>query len=180
MQTSKNLKLHVGERIELLPFKKSPNGHRYAITNHGRIISHLDTPKKGIFLKIGKISNYPGISISIGQAKKSFLVHRLVAQSFLKQSSKQHKFVLHLNYNKDDNHYKNLKWATREQQGIHYRNNPIEKIGNKTLTKEKVRTIKQKLQAGKTTLKALAKKFGVSDMQIHRIKTGENWGHIKI
>jgi hypothetical protein len=27
-------------------------------------------------------------------------------------------------------------------------------------------------------LKALAKKFHVSDMQIHRIKTGENWSHV--
>ena len=27
--------------------------------------------------------------------------------------------------------------------------------------------------------KEIALKYGVSDMQIHRIKTGENWGHLK-
>ena len=32
----------------------------------------------------------------------------------------------------------------------------------------------------KKTLKAIAKKFNVSDMQIHRIKTKENWAHVKI
>jgi uncharacterized protein YjcR len=40
--------------------------------------------------------------------------------------------------------------------------------------------IKRKLLNGKTRLKMIAKQFGVSDMQIHRIKTGENWSHVKI
>jgi LysM repeat protein len=29
------------------------------------------------------------------------------------------------------------------------------------------------------TLKKIATKFKVSDMQIHRIKIGENWGKVK-
>jgi DNA-binding Xre family transcriptional regulator len=32
----------------------------------------------------------------------------------------------------------------------------------------------------KTRLKMLAKQFGISEMQVSRIKSGENWGHIKI
>ena len=32
----------------------------------------------------------------------------------------------------------------------------------------------------KTRLKIFAKKFGVSEMTLHRIKSGENWGHIKV
>jgi methylphosphotriester-DNA--protein-cysteine methyltransferase len=50
------------------------------------------------------------------------------------------------------------------------------------LTAAKVKLIKTALFKSKKqpTLKALAKKFKVSDMQIHRIKTGENWGHIKV
>ena len=32
----------------------------------------------------------------------------------------------------------------------------------------------------KTRLKILAKQFGITEMQLHRIKTGENWGHIKV
>jgi len=27
-------------------------------------------------------------------------------------------------------------------------------------------------------LKMIAKQFGISTMQLHRIKTGENWGHV--
>jgi hypothetical protein len=29
-------------------------------------------------------------------------------------------------------------------------------------------------------LKMLAKQFGISEMQLYRIKSGENWGHVKI
>ena len=50
------------------------------------------------------------------------------------------------------------------------------------LTADKVKQIKVALFKSKKqpTLKALAKKFRVSDMQIHRIKTGENWSHVKV
>jgi hypothetical protein len=32
----------------------------------------------------------------------------------------------------------------------------------------------------KTRLKLIAKQFGISEMQLYRIKSGENWGHIKV
>jgi predicted DNA binding protein len=32
----------------------------------------------------------------------------------------------------------------------------------------------------KTRIKVLAKQFGVSEMQLYRIKSGENWGDIKV
>ena len=38
--------------------------------------------------------------------------------------------------------------------------------------------IKEKLNKG-ATLRQLAKQFGVSDMQIYRIKSGENWSSVK-
>ena len=46
------------------------------------------------------------------------------------------------------------------------------------LTENEVLLIKRKLNRG-ATLRSISKQFGVSDMQIHRIKTGENWGHLK-
>lgn len=180
MTPNKKLKLNSGERLEIIPIKKSPKGHRYAVTNHGRVISFTDKPMSGHFLRPGTISGYPGISLSSGQEKISFLIHRLVAKLFLNQPSKQHKFVIHHNFKKGDNHYKNLKWTTREEQGLHSRNNPIERLGNAKLSKVQVKVIKQKLLDGKSTLKTIAKKFGVSDMQIFRIKSGENWGHVTL
>lgn len=178
----KRLKLYPKEKVAILPFKKSAKGNRYAVTNHGRVISFTDKPTNGHFLKPGVISNYPGISLRIKPTYRSFLVHRMVAKYFLRQPSKQHKFVIHLNYIRDDNYYKNLKWTTLQEKTDHQRNNPNYKNAttNAKLTEKQVLVIKQQLARGKKTLKQIAQKFGVSDMQIHRIKTGENWGHIKI
>ncbi len=40
---------------------------------------------------------------------------------------------------------------------------------------------KQAEKSGKKRrLKMIAKQFGVSEMQIRRIASGENWGHVKI
>jgi hypothetical protein len=59
--------------------------------------------------------------------------------------------------------------------------NPNRKrIGNQKLKESQVKMIKKKLQAGKSTLKTIAQQFGITDMQVHRIKTGENWSHVDV
>jgi len=37
-----------------------------------------------------------------------------------------------------------------------------------------------KLKRGKTKLYKIAKEFGITHTQLNRIRSGENWGHIKI
>lgn len=181
MAATKKLKLYKNEKFIVLPLRKSPRGNAYALTNQGRVISFLTTPEEGHFLKLATISNYPGIAVRSKNKSYTFLVHRLVAKHFVKQPSPKHKFVIHLNYVKDDNAYKNLKWVTHEEKFKHAARNPNRKrIGNQKLKESQVLTIKKKLQSGKATLKMIANQFGVSDMQIHRIKTGENWGHLKV
>ena len=111
-------------------------------------------------------------------------VHKLVAQHFLAKESEEQIYVIHLDYDKLNNKVNNLKWATKRQKELHQFSNPnwknVEKGGNFKLTEGKVKIIKRQLKNNRTRLKMIAKRFGVSDMQIHRIKTGENWGHVKI
>ena len=56
------------------------------------------------------------------------------------------------------------------------------KSDGRKLTVTKVMRIKKMLQNPnrKTRIKMIAKQFGVSEMQIFRIKSGENWGHIVV
>ena len=177
----KKLKLNKSEKFVVLPIKKSPRGFAYALTNHGRVISFITKPEEGHFLKHGMISNYPGIAVRSKNKSFTFLIHRLVAKHFVKQASPKHNFVIHLNYIKDDNYYKNLKWVTHEEKFKHTARNPNRKrIGNQKLTEAQVLRIKKKLVNGKSTLKVIADQFGITDMQVHRIKTGENWGHVKV
>lgn len=164
-----------------MPLGKSAKGFRYAVTSYGRIISYQTEPVEGRFLSLVRVSGYPAFSIRTKGVSKTFLVHRLVAKYFLKQITPKHKIVIHLNHDKDDNFIQNLKWVTQEERLAHdllFRRG--KEIGNYKLTADRVRMIKRKLLNGKTRLKIIGKQFGVSDMQIHRIKTGENWGHVKV
>lgn len=120
---------------------------------------------------------------------KIYPVYKMVAEMFIsKAPSPKHKFVAHLDFNSHNNHYKNLKWVTQEELTKHHLNNPNVKrakryrkanpvIGNHSVNEKQVADIKKLLDAGKT-LRFIATKYGLSDMQVHRIKTGENWGHI--
>jgi DNA-directed RNA polymerase specialized sigma subunit len=98
--------------------------------------------------------------------------------------------VIHLNHNKLDNAVKNLKWSSLEEMIEHQQNSPAKiaykKVqANRTvglkLNANKVKSIKKVLndKNRKITIKKLAEKYGVSEMTIYRIKSGENWGRIK-
>ena len=52
----------------------------------------------------------------------------------------------------------------------------------KKLTSTDLIRIKKMIQDPnrKTRMKLIAKQFGISEMQLYRIKSGENWSHIKV
>lgn len=116
---------------------------------------------------------------------KTYYVHKLIAQHFLEQNDGI--YVIHLDYDKLNNHIDNLKWATKREKELHQWKNPtfIEAKKNQEppfakLTENNVRLIKKMLNNPnrKTRLKIIAKQFGVSTTQLKRIQSGENWGHI--
>jgi hypothetical protein len=115
------------------------------------------------------------------------LVHKLVADYFLKKPSENHTIVAHLDYDKLNNRASNLKWMTHEENVIHQRSSPYviaDKQNRRERTSKtsklsvtKVMLLKKLLNEGKP-VKSLVKQFKVSDMQIYRIKKGENWGDV--
>lgn len=160
----------------------------YMISSNGRIKSVDKKSKdesliKGTFTKGG----YHQFNIKISDDKrKTFYVHRLVAELFLDKRKKGQEFVCHKNGKKADNKTKNLMWANREEWSrLHdklgtYQNLDRKGGYNSKLTEAKVRTIKKSLRAGKKTKTSIAQKYGVSITQINRIATGENWSHVEI
>ena len=123
------------------------------------------------------------------------LFHKAVAELFLPENTRpEAKFVIHKDYDKLNNHYSNLEWATQEEMNERFKKHPKvilrefkkqflndykPNVRATKLSEEDVLVIKTKLKKG-YTLRKLAKQFGVSDMQIHRIKTEENWSHVKL
>jgi hypothetical protein len=119
-----------------------------------------------------------------------FMVHRMVAKYFLPKPPKAQKFVMHLDHDKLNNRASNLAWGTMKETAQNYvKSDRFKQViakrladnnsGYSKLTNKEVVSIKKKLRKGKT-LRSIATEYNVSDMQIHRIKTGENWSHIVI
>jgi hypothetical protein len=118
------------------------------------------------------------------------LVHRLVAEYFLPKPKPNQTKVAHLDFNKLNNHVSNLKWMTPEENYAHQQKSPYvikEKQERKLsmrynpkvakLTVTKVMLLK-KLLNQKKPVRQLVKQFKITDMQVYRIKRGENWGNI--
>lgn len=118
------------------------------------------------------------------------LVHRLVAEYFLFNHKPTQTIVAHLDYNKLNNYVSNLKWMTPEENYAHQQKSPYvikEKERRKfetnsnsktaKLTVTKVMLLKKLLNQNKP-VRQLVKQFKITDMQIYRIKRGENWGNI--
>ena len=171
-------------------WKEFPIGYkskfRYAISNHGQL------------LKCSTVDNYKIFRYKIfrdGKAiHKHMLIHKLVATVFLPDNSANEKYVLHMDYNKKNNRADNLQWATKKEMFQHVNTSPAsrqarEKLiefnrqsdGHK-LTATKVLLIKTILSdpKRKTRMTMLAKRFGITEQTVYRIKWGENWGHIKL
>lgn len=171
---------------------------RYAISNYGRLLSFTNKFEDGKLLKGGTIEGYKTFPYKIRTKDKvkgkTLFIHKLVAEHFLTRKSDDHIFVLHLDRYRSNNSTGNLKWATKEEKLKHYKTSPfviaarkkliqhnIQRDGHK-LTSTKVMLLKKKIfdPKRKTRMKIIAKQFGISEMQLYRIKSGENWGHIKI
>lgn len=171
---------------------------RYAVSNKGRLISFLDNIKFGRELKGSITDGYRIFRYKIftdGKIKsKHFFISKLVAEYFIPKTSEAQTYVLHLDRKRDNDDYRNLKWATKEEMLEHSRNSPYVKQAKKKLLEHNLNANGRKLTVTKvmlikkllakpeqrTRLKMIAKQFGVSEMQIRRIKSGENWSHVKI
>ena len=155
----------------------------FKISNYGRILNCKG--EKEVLVKKSFINGYQNLPLKQKQNGKSTsrYVHKLVAQHFLEQNDKV--YVIHLNYDKTDNRVENLKWASKREKELHQFSNPnwekivenrSKKIGK--LNEGKVKIIKRQLKNKRTRINMIAKRFGVSDTQIHRIKKGENWSSV--
>ncbi|MBI9069489.1 MAG: hypothetical protein JEZ09_19485 [Salinivirgaceae bacterium] len=79
-----------------------------------------------------------------------------------------------------DTKKKSIDYKDGNKKNLHYSNLLIveKKHTNSKLNREDVKHIKKQIKLG-IPLRRIAWIFGVSEMQINRIKTGENWGNGK-
>ena len=160
----------------------------YLISNFGRVQRKKSISDTWELSKTSLIGGYDTFWIRKKgkKASSSFYTHRAVALLFCDRLNDE-KYVIHLDFNKINNKALNLKWVNKSEMFLHHKKNPkkIARIGQRTyskLTEGRVRLIKKKIfdPNRKTRMRLIAKQFGISEMQLYRIKSGENWGHVQI
>lgn len=108
----------------------------YQISNLGRVKSKERLindgrtegyrKRKEIIIGIKTNNKYHSVSLSKNGIKKPYLVHRLVAETFI-ENKEQKLEVNHINGIKSDNRVENLEWVTRIENSIHSWNNGLSK-----------------------------------------------------
>jgi len=165
-----------------VPYMISNHG-RFGVSVNGKIEIRQFKPTAG---------NYRYNTRQKGKNKAIFL-YKEVAKNFLKKPSSKHKFIIHKDHNYLNDHVDNLSWATHEEHRAHTAQSPrsilsrqkkaiTKSTHSKVLTEKDVVALKKMIWDPKRKLSfsKLAEKFGVSEMQIYRIKSGEFWYHIKV
>ena len=172
------------ERWCEIDFETDLQHDKYEVSHLGRIRSYAIDKERGRILRGGNVNGYRCITVKFGDdMTRQYYVHRLVAETFLKKENKDQHYVIHLDYDKQNNSIYNLKWATEDELVAHNNKNP-EVLKRRTtgykLTEADVRVIKRLLKSHKTRLSMIAKRFGITHTQLNRIRSGENWGHVKV
>jgi len=163
---------------------------KYALSSHGRIASFTeDVETDGKLLQGSLTTGYRTLNLHRPGDNGTLYIHREIARLFLPKPSAKAKYVIHTNHNKLDNSVKNLRWASLPEMIEHQQKSPAKIAYKKVqanrneglkLNATQVRSIKKMLDDSrrKVTIKKLAEKFGVSEMTMYRIKSGENWARI--
>ena len=175
-----------------------PGKVRYAVSNYGRLKSFTDKIENGKILKGAPTEGFLFLryvrSVNGKKSYYSHAIHKMVAELFIPRVSEDQEYVLHLDYDKMNNQLYNLKWATYNEMRAHSHKSPAVKAAFKKFQEDNIKRdgrkltstqvmrikLKMKRQGEKFSVRKTAKEFNVSEMQIYRIKWGENWGHIQV
>lgn len=176
------------EKWARIAFDAFENPPHYEVSNYGRLRS-FQSNTEGAIIRGSVIQGYRSLNVRIAGTKKvvNFYVHKLVAECFVEQPSELHKYVIHLDFEKQNNRAENIKWITREELRVHNSKNPAiinrrvpPRTSSYKLTTSQVRMIKKMVKNKKNRLKMIAKQFGITHTQLNRIRSGENWKQVQV
>lgn len=150
-------------------YEVDENGNVYSVRRGKRIVP------------IKMKSGYYYIHLCHGKDTKQARLHRVVASAFIPNPENK-KQVNHINGNKSDNRVSNLEWCDnlynmRHAMKIGLFNPAGENNPSSKLKKEDVNKIREEYcykTKGKDT-RALAEKYGVTNVMISKIVRGECW-----
>jgi NUMOD4 motif/HNH endonuclease len=183
-----DIKSYWNEKWQKITFDNIENPPHYEVSDHGRICSYSANSPKGKIIKGSVIQGYRSLNLRLkGGQTVNHYIHKLVAVFFLEPLSESQKYIIHLDFDKQNNRVENLQWVTKDEMVAHNRTNPAvvnrvipRQTKNYKLNDSKVLMIKRLLKSDKSRHKMIAKQFGITHTQLNRIKTGENWKHVSL
>jgi hypothetical protein len=158
---------------------------KYEVSNYGRVRSFCYDKSEGRIVKPGNIKGFYNVSLRVEGKKRSYLVHKLTAEYFIPRDNEEQTVVIHLDWNKQNNHTSNLQWVTREEsyKRMHQLLQETRRKAGKMVTSSKLKAtdvgiLKGMLEKG-VKQSVIAKLFCISEMQVTRIKRNENWSEVE-
>lgn len=139
-------------------------------------------PEQMMYVEVDK-DGYLKTRLSKDGKQKKFLIHRLVALTFIPNPENKPE-VNHKSGVKDDNRVDNLEWMTTSENQQHAHDNKLyqcargENSGNAKLTELQVREIHALSKDKAIPVETLALKYSVKSNTIYRILNGIRWKHI--
>jgi len=129
---------------------------------------------------------YPTVTAGSKYAKRTNVrVHRFVALCFVDNPDRKPE-VNHIDGNKQNNHYTNLEWATRQEQMVHAfklglrEGSKGETNGRAKLSEPDVREIRNLYEQDKLTISEIARRYGIGWTTVNHILKNETWVDVKI
>ena len=157
----------------------------YFATLDGKIFSHEKILQFGVNkrLRLSKekkqcnhAEGYLSVVLSKNRVNKTYLVHRLIALTFLPNPENK-KMVNHKYGNKKNNCIENLEWCTRNENELHAKKNGLKPKGQKNgaakITDIQAQYIRDNYKKRKNAGE-LATKFKVTTHQIRRIAINQS------
>jgi hypothetical protein len=90
----------------------------YGVSNDGKVFTYKQGKNREV--KQHDHKGYQRVFLFLGNQRKTYFVHRLVAEAFIKNKDDK-EFVNHKDGNKRNNRVENLEWCTREENQRHSR-----------------------------------------------------------
>lgn len=161
----------------------------YAITDDGKIWSYPKLNgvgfRDGHWMKQYVHRGYSYVVLTKESKQKSYIVHRLVAQTYIENPLLK-KQVNHKNGNKLDNHISNLEWNTPSENSKHAYSSGLrvhiglkgEKNPKAKLKKSDVLYIRAQIEPSKNDRKYLMKRFNIAKNTLSDILNRKSWQHI--
>ncbi len=174
-----------GQRqMEKVSPEKHPFRMDYFISNFGRVVSK-NKANGTEFLRKCTVGTrgYLYIHLVRPDGKKgNCLVHKLVADAFDLYQPPGTTLVEHKDGNLNNNILSNLRYITEKDRYNKSlkKTHGIRKTSNAKLSIMQIKRLKLQLKRGKIRKAQLARMYNISDTQVNRIQSGENWGHIKV